>query len=118
MNTYYWNWGEAEIDLRMLHMSPILHNTCSNVLWTFAGRKINFELVIHCTSGTYSKLDPLVTSSHYLFLLRVTSYSSGNRNNNMYINIERVINTNHGISRNLKACIKGTIPHETRYEKK
>ena len=105
------------IDLRMLHMSLILHNICNNELWTFAGHKINFELVIHCTSGTSSKLDLLVTSSHHLFLLRVTSYSSENRNN-MYINIERVINTNHGISSNLKACMKGTIPYETRYEKK
>jgi len=118
VNTYYWNWGEAVTDLRMLHMSPILHDTCSNKLWTFAGHKINFELVIHCTSGTYSKLDLLVTSSRYLFLLRVTSYSSENSKNSMYINNEKVINTNHGISRNLKACIKGTIPYKTTYEKK
>jgi len=118
VNIYYWNWGEAVIDPRMLHMSPILHHTCSNELWTSAGHKITFELVIHCTSETYSKLDPLVTSSHYLFLLRIPSYSAENRNNIMYINTERVININHGISRNLKACIKGTIPYKTRYEKK
>jgi hypothetical protein len=98
VNTYYWNWGEAVIDLRMLHMSPILHDTCSNELWISAGQKINFELVIHCTSGTYSKLDPLVTGSHYLFLLRVTSYFSKNRKKIGILILTGVINTNHALA--------------------
>jgi len=61
-------------------MSLILPYTCSNELWTFAGHKINFGLVIDYLSGTYPKLFLLVTSCCYLFLLRETSYSAENRN--------------------------------------